>query len=410
MAAGHADDSTMGKSIAQFILAVVVVVVFGCAPQPPKVVTGIEAMKRDGFRQLSGRKVGVITNHTGVDNQGNRLIDLLHQAKGVEVVAIYSPEHGLYGTKDEKIEDMADPKTGLKVYSLYGKTRRPTTQMVKGIDTLVYDIQDVGARFYTYETTMAYGMEAAKEHGLKFVLLDRPNPITGVRVDGPVADKAHLGFTAYGPIPVMHGMTLGELAKLDNEHFKIGCDLTVVQMEGWKREMWWEETGLKWINPSPNMRSVTEAALYPGVCLLEASNVSVGRGTKWPFEIVGAPWINENALAKRLNAMELPGVKFTAVEFKPTESKHKGKQCGGVRISVKDRSKLKPVELGVVMAWTLHAMYQKEFEYDKVHRLLQNSIVAEKIPTLLDPREARRLWERDLEEFMSVREKYLIYR
>ena len=247
------------------------------APGQADVLNGIDVLARDGFKELQNLRVGLITNHTGRDRAGRQTIDVLRDAPGVKLTSLFSPEHGIRGEADEKVSDSKDEKTGLPVYSLYGETRRPKPEQLKELDALVFDIQDVGARFYTYGTTMGLCMEAAAERKLKFVLLDRPNPSTGLIVDGPIAEKSHLGFTAYAPIPVSHGMTLGELARLYNDHFAIHCDLTVVPLEGWRRSMWWDETGLKWINPSPNLRSPAAAFLYLGIGLLEASNVSVGR-------------------------------------------------------------------------------------------------------------------------------------
>jgi uncharacterized protein YbbC (DUF1343 family) len=377
-----------------------------------QVLTGIEVLKRENFKPLQGRTVGIITNHTGLDAQGNRIIDLLVKAPGVKVVKLFSPEHGLYGVKDEKVGDTIDPDSGLKVMSLYGQTRRPTAEMLEGIDTLVFDIQDVGARYYTYESTMGICMEEAAKRGLRFVVLDRPNPITGNIVAGPIADEKHLGFTAFRPVPVSHGMTIGELAKMFNDHFKINCDLQVIEMEGWRRDMWWEQTGVKWVNPSPNMRSTTEALLYLGVGLMEASNISVGRGTDIPFELIGAPWIKSEELAKALNDLELPGLEFTPHDFTPVNTPHKYNKvpCHGVKITVTDRDKVQPVEAGVAMAWTLRKLYPKDYDFPRVVNLLQNSAALEAIQELNDPRQATQIWANDLAEFKKVREKYLIYK
>ena len=234
----------------------------------------------------------MITNQTGLTIDGRRTVDLLASAHNCKLVKIFSPEHGLFGKLDEKVGNTVEEKTGLPVLSLYGETRRPSAEMLEGIDTLVYDIQDVGARFYTYESTMGICMQEAAKHKLKFIVLDRPNPVTGTLVDGPIADPSHFGFTAFNAEPVAHGMTIGELAQMFNDAFDIHCDLTVIKMQGWQRSMWFDETNLTWVNPSPNMRNLTQALLYTGICLLEATNVSVGRGTDQPFELFGAPWIN----------------------------------------------------------------------------------------------------------------------
>ncbi|HKE55148.1 MAG TPA: exo-beta-N-acetylmuramidase NamZ domain-containing protein, partial [Pyrinomonadaceae bacterium] len=256
-----------------------------------KVLTGIDVLERDGFKQLAGMKIGLVTNHTGRDRDGRQTIDVLNNAPGVKLVALFSPEHGIRGLADEKVSDSKDDATGLPIYSLYGDTRRPRPEQLKDLDALVFDIQDVGVRFYTYISTLGYLMEEAAKAQRPVFVLDRPNPIGGVEVEGPTADADKLSFTSYHTIPVRHGLTMGELGQLFNQQRKIGCDLRVIKMDGWRRSMWFDETNLTWINPSPNMRSLTEATLYPGVGLLETTNVSVGRGTDTPFEVVGAPWI-----------------------------------------------------------------------------------------------------------------------
>jgi uncharacterized protein YbbC (DUF1343 family) len=379
---------------------------------PAQVLTGIDVLEKNSFDVLKGRKVGIITNHTGVDSRGRRTIDVLKSAPGVTVVAIFSPEHGLYGKKDEKnIGDDVDPASGLKVLSLYGKARRPTTQMVQEIDTLVYDIQDVGARFYTYISTLGLCMEAAREYGLKFVVLDRPNPITGLRVEGPVADPKHTGtFTAYAPIPIAHGMTVGEMARYYNKEKGINADLVVVPVEGWKRSMYYDQTGLKWISPSPNMRTLDAAILYPGWCLMERPNTSVGRGTDLPFEVLGAPWVDGRKLAAALNDLHLPGVEFAAVRFTPTKgAKLGGQKCEGVRAFVTDRSKVEAVKTGVAIAYTLEKLFPKDFQYEKVVGLLANQEASDAILKLNDPHQCDPIWQDQVRAFENVRKNYLMY-
>jgi len=374
-----------------------------------EVCCGIDVCKRDNFKLLEGKRVALITNHTGRDRDGNRLVDMLLANKNVHVVKLFSPEHGLYGAMDEKVDDTIDAKTGLKVYSLYGKTRRPTPEMLEGVDTIVYDIQDVGARFYTYVATMGYAMEEAAGHKIQFVLLDRPNPITGMKTDGPIYDKPDRAFTAYGPLPVMHGMTLGELARMFNTEYKINCDLTVVQVEGWRRSMWWDETGLTWINPSPNMRNDPGHALYCAVCLLEASNVSVGRGTDQPFELFGAPWVDGRKLAAALNAAGLPGLRFVPIEFTPTTSKFNGQACQGVYIIVTDRLAVEQVRSGLTMAWCLKNLHGDKFEIDKMIGLVGNAEVLAALKKTKDPATLPPMWRGPLGDFNKVRAKYLIY-
>src|SRR5436190_10839844 len=270
---------------------------FGIEATPEPVLCGIDVLERDNFKMLDGKRVGLITNVTGKNHAGVRDVDLFYNAKNFKLVKLFSPEHGLDAKLDQKISDAVDEKTGLHIFSLYGKTTRPSAEMLEGIDTLVFDIQDVGARFYTYSATMGLCMEEAARHNIKFIVLDRPNPIAPLGCEGPIADKEFFGFTAYGPIPVLHGMTFGELAGLFNNEFGGKCDLSVVQMKGWHRDRWFDQTEVPWINPSPNMRNLNEAALYTGICLLEATNISVGRGTDSPFELFGAPWIDGPKLA-----------------------------------------------------------------------------------------------------------------
>ncbi|HEY6660679.1 MAG TPA: exo-beta-N-acetylmuramidase NamZ domain-containing protein, partial [Pyrinomonadaceae bacterium] len=285
-----------------------------------KVLTGIDVLERDNFKQLAGMRIGLVTNHTGRDREGRQTIDVLSKAPDVKLVALFSPEHGVRGLADDNVSDAKDEATGLPIYSLYGETRRPKPEQLKDLDALVYDIQDVGVRFYTYISTLGYLLEEAAKANLPVFVLDRPNPIGGVDVEGPIADSDKLSFTSYHTIPTRHGLTIGELGQLFNRQRNIGADLRVIKMEGWRRSMWFDETNLAWINPSPNMRSLTEATLYPGVGLLETTNVSVGRGTDTPFEIVGAPWIQPDKLADYLNQRGLPGVRFVPVRFTPRAS------------------------------------------------------------------------------------------
>jgi len=369
---------------------------------------GIDVLARDGYQPLAGRKVGLITNHTGLDRHGKTTLELLHEAPNVELVALFSPEHGLKGELDERVADSSDPLTGLKVYSLYGETRKPSLEMLDGVEVLVFDIQDIGARFYTYIGTLGLCMEAAAEKGIRYVVLDRPNPITGTRVGGPLNDRDGK-FTAYHTIPVMHGMTIGELAMMYNEERKINCDLHVEKMEGWKRDMWLDATNLTWVNPSPNMRSLTQATLYPGICLIEACNVSVGRGTDTPFEIFGAPWIEERKLAARLNGLKLEGIRFLPYRFTPDSSKFKGEACGGLQMILTDREKFEPVHTGLALARELKDLFGDAFEVDKVNNLLFNKQVLEAVKSADKPRRFDSLWEKDLAQFKTVRAKYLIY-
>ncbi len=372
------------------------------------VLTGIDVLVRDDFQALAGRKVGLITNHTGLDRFGRSTIELLHRAPDVTLVTLFSPEHGLKGLLDERVGDTTDELTGLKVYSLYGKTRRPNDEMLAGIDTLVFDIQDIGARFYTYIGTMGMCMEEAGKRGIRFVVLDRPNPITGTRVAGP-PNEVDGRFTAYHVIPVQHGMTAGELAKMYQAERKIDVDLQVIKVERWRRDMWLDETLLTWVNPSPNMRNLTQATLYPGVGLIEACNVSVGRGTDAPFELFGAPWIKERPLAKRLNSLNLPGVRFLPYRFTPESSKFKGESCGGVMIVLTDRNAFEPIETGLSIARELKNLFGDKFSFDKVNNLLMNQDVLAKVAASSKSQDYAPLWQDWLKDFMKRRESFLLY-
>ena len=375
------------------------------------VLTGIDVLVRDDFEPLRGRRVGLITNHTGVDRLGRRTIDLVHNARGVELVAIFSPEHGIAGTLDhDGIKNDRDEATGLPIHSLYdGDTRRPKAKHLEGIDTLVFDIQDVGARFYTYMSTMAWAMEAAGEQGLRYVVLDRPNPIGGVAVEGPVADAGRESFVGCHTIPVRHGMTVGELATMYRAERDLKVELTVVEAEGWRRGDVWDATGLMWVNPSPNMRSLTEALLYPGMGVWETTNISVGRGTDTPFEVLGAPWIDAQQFAAELNAAGLAGVRFVPIEFTPVGSKFKDKLCGGVNVTVTDRAALDSFAVGLEIACTLRRLYPLEWHTRNMDRLLINKAVREAILDGGSRAEIEELYRPGLEEFRQRREKFLIY-
>ncbi len=380
------------------------------APADAQILTGIDVLERDGFKQLAGMRIGLVTNHTGRDRLGRPTIDVLSKAAGVRLTALFSPEHGIRGAADEKVSDSKDEQTGLPVYSLFGESRRPKPEQFKNLDALVYDIQDVGARFYTYITTLGYVMEEAARAGLPVFVLDRPNPVGGTEVEGPVADADRLSFTAYHTIPVRHGMTVGELARLYNDERRIGCDLRVVKMEGWVRAMWFDSTNLVWVNPSPNMRSLTEATVYPGVGLLETTNLSVGRGTDTPFEVIGAPWLDGQRLAPYLNERRLAGVRFVPVRFTPKSSVFKGEECGGVNIIVTDRTQFRPVHAGLEIAAALHRLYPAEWRVDDYIRLLANSDTLARLKRGDSPEEITDSWAPRLGEFRRVRDRALLYR
>jgi len=380
--------------------------------------TGIDVLEAQGFEALKGsaptRKIGLVTNQTGVDAQGQRTIDLLAKAPGLSLEAIFSPEHGVTGTLDTtEVGNSKDAATGVPVYSVYGAAdaaRRPALDLLKGLDAVVFDIQDAGARFYTYETTLGYFLEASAKAGIEMIVLDRPNPITGSFVQGPVSDVGHESFTNYFPLPVRHGMTIGELAQIFNAERKIGAKLKVIPMDGWLRGDWYDSTGLGWINPSPNLRSLTEAALYPGVALIEGTNVSVGRGTDRPFEHVGAPWIKGRELAEYLNGRSISGVRFVPVTFAPSSSVHSGQLCQGVSITVLDRNTLDAPELGIELAAALLKLYPKDYKIERMSELLVNQSAFDALVAGQDPRRIAQSWRDALDKFMELRKPYLLYK
>ncbi|MGA7573159.1 MAG: exo-beta-N-acetylmuramidase NamZ domain-containing protein, partial [Terriglobales bacterium] len=382
--------------------------------------TGIDVLEETKFAALhpakggAPRSIGLLTNQTGIDSEGRRTIDRLADVPGISLDAIFSPEHGVAGTLDTTdIKNEKDAVTGIPVYSVYGANdavRRPPLEILKRLDAVVIDLADAGARFYTFETTMGYFLDAAAKTGIDVVILDRPNPITGSFVQGPVSDNGRETFTNYFPEPPRHGMTLGELGKMFNAERRIGARLEVVAMEGWQRGDWFDATGLAWVNPSPNLRSLTQATLYPGVALIEGANVSVGRGTDTPFEVVGAPWINSRELAAYLNNRSIQSVRFVPVVFTPSASNFTGIVCQGVNLTVLDRNTLDSPELGIELASALHKLYPKDFKLDRMADLLVNQAVFEAITADEDPRRIAEDWQERLEGFLRVREKYLLYK
>jgi uncharacterized protein YbbC (DUF1343 family)/CubicO group peptidase (beta-lactamase class C family) len=378
-------------------------------PRNGKVQTGIDVLEAENFAPLAGRRVGLITNATGVDAAGRRTIDLLYHAPGVKLLALFSPEHGLEGLADTRVLSSTDAATGLPVYSLYGDTERPTDRMLEGLDALVFDIQDAGVRFYTYITTLGYCLEAAAKKGIEFYVLDRPNPIKGDEVEGPILENGLRSFAAYYPLPIRHGMTVGELAEMFNSEKHLGAKLRVIKMRDWRRSDWYDETGLAWVNPSPNLRNLTEEVLYPGVAMMEGANVSVGRGTDTPFEILGAPWIDSRNLAAYLNAREIQGVRFVPVDFKPSTSSFAGQVCHGVQIVLLDRQALDPAELGVEITAALWKLYPDSFQLEKTLPLLGARWVLDAIRAGKDPHRIAYEWQDALEQFRTLRAKYLLY-
>lgn len=368
---------------------------------------GIDVLARNKFAPLKGLRLGLITNQTGQDRGRNPTIDLLKNAPGVELKALFSPEHGIRGAADEHVGDSVDEKTGLPVYSLYGERSKPTAEQLKDLDALVFDIQDIGCRFYTYTATMGLTLEAAGEHGKKYFVLDRVNPINGVTVDGPVR-MGEESFVAFHPVPLRYGMTIGELARMCNAERDCKADLTVIKVDNWQRDAWFDQTGLPWTNPSPNMRSLRAATLYPGVGLLESA-LSVGRGTDTPFEVVGAPYIDDVKLAEALNGAGLPGVSFVPTHFTPTCSIHQGQLCKGVSIRLTDRNQCNVVDVGLLIAESLYRLYPKDFAPDKMSHLLAHPPTLAAVKADKPLSEIRASWQQDLDQFMHRRAKYLLY-
>jgi uncharacterized protein YbbC (DUF1343 family)/CubicO group peptidase (beta-lactamase class C family) len=371
--------------------------------------TGIDVLEKEGFARLKGHKIGLVTNHTGRDRDGRATIDLLHKADGVQLVALFSPEHGIRGALDENVGDTKDERTGLPVYSLYGPRKKPTAELLKGIDTLVYDIQDVGCRYYTYISTLGLILEAGAENEVKVVVLDRPNPIGGVAVAGPVKEGTESSFVAWHTLPVRHGMTVGELARMFKDERHIDVELEVVKCEGWRRADFYDRTLLPWINPSPNMRSLTQALLYPGIGLLETTNVSVGRGTDQPFEWIGAPWLDGRRLAAALVEQNLAGVRFVPVSRTPASSVHAKKECGGLQIIVDDWESFEPVRTGIAIAVELHRLYPNEWTVDRYNRLLANASTLSALKAGKAAEEVEGGWRQNLDAFKARRQKYLLY-
>ena len=371
--------------------------------------TGVDVLQEEGFSRLVGQRVGLVTNQTGRTRDGVTTIDLLDAQASFELVALFSPEHGIRGTADGAVSSGRDPGTGLPVHSLYGQIQRPTTAMLDGLDVLVVDLQDVGARFYTYATTMAYVLEEAARHGIRVLVLDRPNPIGGVGVEGPTLDASWFGFTGYFPAPVRHGLTLGELARLFNSERSLGAELDVVPMRGWLRADWFDQTGLSWVHPSPNIRNLYQAILYPGLGAIEGANLSVGRGTDTPFEQIGAPWVDGASLARDLNALGLRGLRVYPVRFIPDTSRFAGELCYGVFFVVTDRKALSPVRVGLAVAAALYRLHGDRFDLDAVDRLFGSSNISESIRAGESVSEIAAGWAEGTVAWRRLTAPYLLY-
>jgi len=372
--------------------------------------TGLDVLESQKFAPLRGKHVGLITNHTGLDSQGRSTVDILSHAPGVQLIALFSPEHGLAGRNDEKISSAKDPATGLPVHSLYGETLRPTDEMLKGIDALVFDVQDAGVRFYTYTTTMAYCIEEAAKRNIAFFVLDRPNPLGGEIVEGPMLDVDKTNFVAYFPLPVRYGLTIGELAQLFNAENHIDADLHVIAMKNWHRNYFFESTGTKWIPPSPNLRTTKGSVLYPGIEILQNAGVSVGRGTETPFEEFGAPWLNGDDVAAALNERHLAGLHFAAKPFIPIVGLYSGQRCGGVAVRITDRYRVRAMSMGMEAAMILHRLYPQQFDPEKLLLLIGNSDTIQQLQSGTPAEKIVASWSAALTAFDQIRRKYFLYK
>jgi uncharacterized protein YbbC (DUF1343 family) len=378
--------------------------------RPGRVQVGLDILESEKFAPLRGKHVGLITNHTGLDAQGRSTVDLLSHAPGVQLVALFSPEHGLAGNNDERVASTKDAATGLPIYSLYAETRRPTDAMLQGIDTLVFDVQDAGVRFYTYTTTMAYCMEEAAKHNIAFYVLDRPNPLGGEIVEGPVLHADKTSFTAYYPLPVRYGLTIGELAQFLNTENHINCELHVIGMKNWHRNYFYESTGSRWVPPSPNLRTLKGSILYPGLEILQSAGVSVGRGTETPFEEFGAPWINGDEVATELNARHLPGLRFTGQPFIPVVGLYGGQRCGGVAVRVTDKQAVRSMSMGIEIAAILKKLYPTNFDPAKLLFLVANADTIRQLQEGTSPEQIVASWSNQLNDFDTLRRKYFLYK
>ena len=403
-----------------FPLVVILLVLFKASVSCAAVLPGIDVLSQQNFQILQGKRVGLITNHTGRSVSGASTIDLLYRAEGVKLVALFSPEHGIRGESDDKVSSGIDVQTGLPIFSLYGKSCRPTREMLQGVDILVFDIQDIGTRFYTYIGTLSLAMRSAKEARIPFVVLDRPNPLGGEKVQGAIPTtvlpdrKNSCGaITSIHPIPTRHGMTVGELARLFNEEYGIGCALTVVPMQGWRRSMYYDQTGLTWINPSPNMKSLDAALLYPGPGTLETTSLSVGRGTSRAFLAYGAPWVDAAAVIKNVTARNIPGITFEACSFVPTTPgfSHRGKTCYGVCVSDLDRVLFDPVQTGLHLIQAFHETHPSKFKAFEGFATEVGDREAWGLLTkdMVRPDKVLESWNVALKGFMEMRKEYLLY-
>ena len=384
--------------------------IFLYQPIQGKVKLGIDVLAENNFSIIKNKKVGLIINHTSINSNWRSTIEIIAESNVCELVAIFTPEHGFDGKLDEYINYGDSLIYNVPVYSLYGETLRPEKRMIRNIDYLIFDILDIGTRFYTYIGTMKYCMEVANENNIGFIVLDRPNPINGIDISGPMLKKINVfGLAGVHNLPIRHGMTPGELALLFKADEKMQLNLNIIKMEGWKREMWFDETELPWLNPSPNIRNMNQASLYPGLGLFERLNVANKRGLPSPFEMIGAPWINAYDFVNSLNKYNLPGVNFTPIKFFPEEHKYSNELCEGIYITITDREKLEPVKLGFIIIITLYKMYPLEFDIDKLWHITRSKGLIQKIKNDSSITELIKDWNNDLDIFRNKRGQYLLY-
>ncbi len=406
------------------ILIVLFIAASILSAQDQKVFTGADILLSDSIHLIANKNIGIVTNHTGVLSNGVHIVDTLNSLKNVNITVLFGPEHGIRGDAPDghSISDGKDSKTGIQVYSLYGKTRKPTKEMLKNVDVLIFDIQDIGARFYTYISTMFYSIQAAAENNIPILILDRPNPINGNMVEGQVTEENYLSFVGIAKMPIAHGMTTGELALFFNEENLIDpkqkADLTVIKLTGWNREMYYDETGLNWLKPSPNMPFLETAIVYPGMCLIEGTNISEGRGTQSPFLKIGSPYINPNELIDKLNSYSLTGIEYKPIKYTPVEipnmaskPKYENKLCKGIELKVTDRNKFDAVQFGIILIHSVMKLYPNEFEFREgsIDRLYGTDKLRTMLKNGSSPNDIFNTWTVELNNFKEIRKKYLLY-
>ena len=414
-------NKILSKSLILFLLSIPLFL--NCAEKRAPVIPGLDVLLTEHLDLIRGKRVGIVTNYTAVTRHGTSIVDTLSSIPGVCVTALFGPEHGIRGNRSAGayVESYVDSLTGIRVYSLYGKTRKPTPAMLDSVDVLLFDIQDIGARFYTYISTMGLAMEAAAENHIPFIVLDRPNPITGDIVEGPILNPDLKSFVGMYPIPIRHGLTIGELAKMINGEGwlenGVGADLTVVPMKNWQRRMWFDQTGLRWIKTSPNMPDLETATLYPGMCLIEGTDVSEGRGTHSPFKIIGAPWMKGDSLKQVIDSFHPLGLMVKAAEFVPQSipemsphPKYEGEVCSGLELKLANRNIFRSVSFGVTLLSAIHQLYLNKFSFKKGFDLLAGTeTLREQIQNGVPPKKIVAGWSKKLSEFKITREKYLLY-